>query len=667
MGLETVPGASISLAMSAFDSAVRTIQFLSADAVEKATCGHPGTPMALAGITTDLFSRYLRYNPADPNWPNRDRFVLSCGHASMLLYSVLHLAGYDLPKSELENFRQWGSRTPGHPEYGHTVGVETTTGPLGQGISTAVGMALGSKASAARFNTSDTTLFDYRVFVLASDGDLMEGVSSEASSLAGQWALDNLIVIYDDNNITIDGKAELSFREDVQKRYEAYGWGVWRVDGHDPEAVRKALDAALADETRPSLIIAKTHIGIGCPTKQDTSAAHGAALGAEEIAGAKRAADWPVEPAFLVPDEAYEPFKAHVAAVRPEYDSWQKRAASLSGDAKASLDAFLAGKPADLLASLAAQATDKKEATRSTGGTMLQNAAKEFPWFLSGAADLAGSTKTDLKGEAFIDAREYAGRNLHYGVREHGMAAIANGLALGGFTPVISTFLIFSDYMRPSIRLASMMEARVAYVFTHDSFYVGEDGPTHQPIEQASSLRLIPGLDVVRPADSMECAMAWAHVLSRKGPTALLLTRQNLPVVERPADFKPEQMMQGAYVATEAKNATLTLLATGSEVWVAQEAAKLLEKQGQRVRVVSMPCVELFERQSEATQAAILGSGRRVSIEAGATPTWYKWLGSDGLAIGIDHFGASAPAEQLADEFGFTPEKVASAVLAKLG
>jgi transketolase len=646
--------------MSAFDTAVRSIQFLSADAVEKATCGHPGTPMALAGITTDLFSRYLRYNPADPEWPNRDRFVLSCGHASMLLYSVLHLAGYDLPKAELENFRQWGSKTPGHPEYGHTVGVETTTGPLGQGISNAVGLALASKASGARFNTADTKIFDYRVFALASDGDLMEGVSSEASSLAAQWALDNLIVIYDDNNITIDGKAEISFREDVAKRYEAYGWGVRRCDGHDPESVRAAVDAALADTSRPSLIIAKTHIGIGCPTKQDTSAAHGSALGAEEIAGAKRAADWPVEPPFLVPDEAYEPFKARVAAVKTEYDQWQKTVGGLKGEVKASLDAFLARQPVDLLASLAGQASDKKEATRASGGTMLQNAAKEYPFFLSGAADLAGSTKTDLKGEAFIDAREYAGRNLHYGVREHGMGAIANGLALSGFTPVVSTFLIFSDYMRPSIRLAAMMQQRVAYVFTHDSFYVGEDGPTHQPIEQTASLRLVPGLDVVRPADSMECAMAWAHVLERQGPTALLLTRQGLPPVERPAGFDPKQMMKGAYVATDVDDPTLVIMASGSEVSLAQAAAKLLT--GQRVRVVSVPCVELFERQSQETHRAILGTARRVSIEAGVTGTWYKWLGSDGIAIGIDHFGASAPAERLAEEFGLTPQQVAKKI-----
>ncbi len=623
--------------------------------------------MALAGITADIFSRYLRYNPQDPAWPNRDRFVLSCGHASMLLYSVLHLAGYDLPKSELESFRQWESKTPGHPEYGHTVGVETTTGPLGQGVANSVGLALASKICGARVNRPGNTLIDYRVFALASDGDLMEGVASEACSLAGQWGLGNLVVVYDDNNITIDGKAELAFGENVKQRFEAYGWGVWEVDGHDPSQVRAALDAAVADAARPSLVIAKTHIAIGCPNLQDTSKAHGSPLGDAEIRLAKEAAGWPVEPAFHVPDAAYEPFKARVAEVRPAYDAWQAQFSKLAGEQKAEWDALNAAAPADVLAQLTGAVENKKEATRVSGSKVGQHAAKLLPNLTSGSADLNASTKTDIVGAPYVAKGEYAGRNLRYGIREHAMGAIANGLALGGLTPVTSTFLIFSDYMRPPIRLASMMGIRSIYVFTHDSFYVGEDGPTHQPVEQTNSLRLIPNLDVVRPADGLECGFAWAHALGRKdAPTALLLTRQDLPPLERPAGFDASQMAQGAYIVRDAEDPTLVLIATGSEVWVAVGAAPLLEKSGQRVRVVSAPCLELFARQPKAVQDAVLGTARRVSIEAGTTALWHRWIGSDGIAIGLDHYGASAPAETLAEKFGFTPEAVAKTVSEKL-
>ncbi len=651
--------------MSSFDAAVHSIQFLSADAVEKAGCGHPGTPMALAGITTDLYTRYLRYNPKDPSWPNRDRFVLSCGHASMLLYSVLHLAGYNVSKDDLMNFRQLDSKTPGHPEYGHTEGVETTTGPLGQGVGNAVGMALGSKLLAARFGKD---LFNFRVFALASDGDLMEGVASEAASLAGLWQLDRLVVIYDDNNITIDGKAELSFGEDVGKRFEAYGWQIARVDGHDPEQVRKALDAT-ADAKKPTLIIAKTHIGIGLPTKQDTSAAHGAAVGREEINGAKTKAGWPTEPEFHVPDEAYAPFKARVEAVLPEYEAWQKKIAALSGEQAAIWKQFSEnGVPADLLDQLYAAAEDKAQATRGSGGKILQVAAKLVPQIVSGAADLAGSTKTDLNGFAHISPADFSGRNIHYGVREHGMGSIANGLSLCGFVPVTSTFLIFSDYMRPSVRLSAMMGKKAAFVYTHDSIFVGEDGPTHQPIEQTSSLRLIPNLDVFRPADMHEAAAAWAHCLSREdGPTAILLTRQNLPTLPRPEGFKASEMLKGAYIVSDADKPDVVLISTGSEVHVCCEAKEQLEKQGKSVRVVSMPCVDVFLRQPKAERDRILGtSGLRVSVEAGATPVWGAIVG-DGLSIGIDSFGASAPAELLAEKFGFTADNVTEKVLAKLG
>jgi transketolase len=653
--------------MSAFDTAVHTIQFLAADAVEKAASGHPGTPMALAGITTELFSNAMRYQPQDPAWPNRDRFVLSCGHASMLLYSVAHLAGFDVPKEQLTQFRQWESLTPGHPEYGHTAGVETTTGPLGQGISNAVGLALGAKLAGARVNKPDCTLIDYKVYVLASDGDLMEGVASESCSLAGQWGLGNLIVIYDANNITIDGKAELSFSEDVGKRFEAYGWGVAHVDGHAPAEVRAAIEAARRDESRPSLIVARTHIGIGCPTKQDSPKAHGSPLGKDEIRGAKQAAGWPAEPDFYTPAEAYTPFKEHVARVRPEYDAWQERMAKLSAEQRAAYDAVFKVAPKDLLTALTAKADTKTDATRSSGGKMLQFASELVSNLISGAADLAASTKTDLAGTTFVSKGSFGGRNLRFGVREHGMGSIANGLALAGFTPVTSTFLIFSDYMRPPIRLASMMKIQSIYVFTHDSFHVGEDGPTHQPIEQTSSLRLIPGLDVFRPADSLECAAAWALALERKdGPSALLLTRQNLPAIQRGASFKNEDLRQGAYIVSDATDPTLVLIASGSELSLAVDAKVMLEKKGQRVRVVSALCLERFLRQPREVQQRVLGTARRISIEAGATALWRGLVGLDGIAIGLDHFGASAPAEILAEKFGFTAQAVTDRVLSAI-
>lgn len=654
--------------MDAFEAAVNSIKFLSAEAVEKAKSGHPGTPMALAGITTDLFTRYLRYNPRDPNWANRDRFVLSCGHASMLLYSTLHLAGYDVSKEDLEQFRQWDSKTPGHPEHGHTMGVETTTGPLGQGLSTAVGMALSSKLLGARVNTSQSTLINYRVFVLASDGDLMEGVASEASSLAGHWGLDNLIVIYDANNITIDGKAEVAFNEDVRKRYEAYGWKVWNVDGHNPAEVRQALDEATGGGAQPKLIIAKTHIGIGAPTKQDTSAAHGSPLGRTELDGARKNAGWPLEPHFHIPEEAYTLFRQRVESVSTEYQVWQAAVNGLAGEQKQLWQALTTNAaPENILDQLVAAHETQKSATRASGSKVLQAAAKLSLRLISGSADLNSSTKTDIKDGGFVSAGNYVGRNLRYGVREHAMGAIANGLSLGGFVPVTSTFLIFSDYLRPTLRLASMMHRQSVFVFTHDSFYVGEDGPTHQPIEQIASLRLIPGLDVLRPADGLECAGAWASALLRTdGPSVLALTRQDLPALERPASFKPADMLRGGYVIRECADPTLVLVATGSEVSIACDAKPLLEAKGQRVRVVSVPCVEAFFRQDQAYRDAVLGKARRVTIEAGHTAGLARLLGNDGIAVGIDHYGASAPAEVLADKFGFTAEHVAAQVASRL-
>ena len=653
--------------MTPFESAVRTIQFLSADAVEQANSGHPGTPMALAGIATEIFSNHLRHNPEDPSWPNRDRFVLSCGHASMLVYSVLHLAGYKVSKEDIKAFRQLDSVTPGHPEFGHTQGVETTTGPLGQGVGNAVGLALGSKLLGQRLNSADGDVFNYRVFAIASDGDLMEGVASEAASLAGHLGLGNLVIVYDANNITIDGKADASFSEDVGKRFEAYGWGVWHVDGHDPAEVNKALDSAVGDAAKPSLIVARTHIGIGCPTKQDTSKAHGAPLGREEIDAAKKAADWPLEP-FFVPDNAGKVFADRVSAVKPEYNAWQALKGELDEDRAALYTALLEDQaPEDLLQKLIDGVEAKKEATRASGSRVLQEVGKLVPSLISGSADLSASTKTDLNGVAHIQAGDFAGRNVHYGIREHGMASIANGLSLSGLIPVTSTFLIFSDYMRPPIRLASMMNQGPVYVFTHDSFFVGEDGPTHQPIEQLGALRLIPGLDVWRPADTAECAAAWTSAIEhRDSPTALALTRQGLPVLERASDFDNASMLVGAYVLADAKDPTLVLLASGSEVHVAIGAKALLEAKGQRVRVVSVPCLEAFQRQTVEVQKAVLGDARRVSLEAGGTAIWKGIVGLDGIAIGIDHFGASAPAAELQQRFGFTPEAVTERVLASL-
>lgn len=656
--------------MTSLDSAIRAVQFLSVDAVEKANSGHPGTPMALAELTVELFTNTLRYYPADPNWPNRDRFVLSAGHASMLLYSVLHLAGYELPLEELRNFRQWGSRTAGHPEHSHTPGVETTTGPLGQGVGNSVGLALASKLTAARVNQPGSEIIDYRVFCIASDGDMMEGVSGEASSIAGHLGLDNLILIYDDNRITIDGSTELSFSEDVGKRYEAYGWSVQRIDGHDSGQIRAALDAATRHQGSPSLIIARTTIGIGAPTKANTAKAHGAPLGKEEVLATKRAAGWPLEPTFYVPPEAHEPFRARVAQNQKVYESWRERFAALSPERRATFDA-LAKKavPDDIFEQLLKSLDGKADATRSLAAKVQQRAAALVPALIGGAADLAESTKTTIQGASDIRRADFSGRNLNFGIREHGMAASLNGLALSGFfIPFGSSFLIFSDYCRPSIRLSALMGQQVVYVFTHDSVLLGEDGPTHQPIEHLWSLRLIPNLDVVRPADGPECAAAWAYALQRtNGPTLIALSRQKVPELPRPADFNSRAMLDGAYVLAESEDAVVTLIATGSEVHVALEAQRELETHGKRARVVSAPCLEAFQRLPASKREAILGVGtRRVTIEAGRSWPFRALVGNDAITIGVDRFGASAPAERLAIEFGLTGARVAARVLSEL-
>jgi len=656
--------------MDDFEKAVYSVRFLSADAVEKAKSGHPGTPMALAGIAVDIFTRHLRYDPKEPGWPNRDRFVLSCGHASMLLYSMLHLAGYDLSLDELKNFRQWGSKTPGHPEHGLAPGVETTTGPLGQGVGNAVGFALAGKLAGARLNESGSSVIDYRVFALASDGDLMEGVASEASSIAGHLGLDNLIVVYDDNKITIDGSTNLAFSEDVGKRYEAYGWFVQHVDGLKPDEVRAALDKAVANKGKPSLIVAKTIIGIGLPTRAGTSKAHGMAATQPEIDGAKNAAGWTLEPFYVAP-EARALFERRAAENRKVRDAWEKLVAGLPADrADAYKKLTTRFVPDNVFDELLAVAKGlKPDATRNLASTIEQKVAALVPSLVGGAADLNESTKTDVKDSASVKRGEFGGKNLHFGIREHGMAAINNGLALSGFfIPLGSSFLIFTDYCRPSIRLSALMEQQVLHVFTHDSVFLGEDGPTHQPIEQLASLRLIPNLDVVRPADAMECAAAWTHALTRRhGPTLIALSRQKVPALERAADFDPKVMFDGAYVLADAKDPEITIVATGSEVHVAVDAKKKLEAKGKRVRVVSAPCWEAFLRKPKDAQRAVLGKGAKiVTVEAGRTLGWSGALGGDGLHIGIDRFGASAPWEKIAEELGFTGDAVAARISAEL-
>ncbi|HEY6098748.1 MAG TPA: transketolase, partial [Anaeromyxobacter sp.] len=567
--------------------AVNTIRFLAADAVEKAKSGHPGMPMGMADVAFVLWTKFLRHDPTDPAWPGRDRFVLSAGHGSMLLYAMLHLSGYALPIEELMRFRQLGSRTPGHPEHGLTPGVETTTGPLGQGVGNAVGLALASKMIDARFEGEPFGPGGWRVFGIAGDGDLMEGVASEAASLAGHWGLGNLVLIYDDNHITIEGDTALAFTEDVAKRFDAYGWHVERAGAYDRGAVELALRRAIDERDRPSLVITRSHIAYGAPKKQDTASAHGEPLGAEELAAAKRALGWPDSPPFLVPDDVRALFAARAAELRQERAAWQSRLAEwrrVSPGAAARWDALGEGRvPADLFDRLVASAPATAAATRAHGNAVLQQAAALVPALAGGSADLEPSTKTRIRDSASIQRGAFGGRNLHFGVREHGMGAILNGLALSGsFVPYGSSFLVFTDYCRPSIRLSGLMRLPVVWVFTHDSFLLGEDGPTHQPVEHLGTLREIPNLIVVRPADGLETAAAWALALERRdGPTLLALSRQSLPPLPRPAAFEPSWLRRGGYVVRDSADPLApTLIASGSEVALALEAAGALEKGG---------------------------------------------------------------------------------------
>jgi transketolase len=659
--------------------AIATLRFLAVDQVERAKSGHPGAPLGQAPMAYWLWSRYLRFNPADPGWPDRDRFVLSCGHASAMLYALLHLAGYDLPIGELERFRQLGSKTPGHPERGLAPGVETTTGPLGQGLGNAVGMAIAERVLAARFNRDGFPLFDHRVWVVASDGDMMEGVASEASSLAGHLALGKLNVLYDDNRITIDGPTSLAFSEDVGRRYEAYGWHVQRVaDGNDLAALDAALRAARDETARPSLVVVTTRIGYGSPHKEGTAEVHGAPLGAEEARLTKRALGWPEEPPFLVPDGAREPFRAAAgrgAALEAAWEDLHARWAAAHPD----LAADLAGRRAgglprgweDALPHFAPE--DGPLATRAASGKVINALAPRLPQLVGGSADLAPSNNTEVKGEPPFSADNPGGRNFHFGVREHAMGAVLSGMALSELLiPYGGTFLIFSDYLRPSIRLAALMGLRVVYVFTHDSIFLGEDGPTHQPIAHLAALRAIPNLTVLRPADANETVAAWKLALeNRHGPTALALTRQNLPISDETTEWAREGVPRGAYVLADPPGAApeAILLASGSEVALALEGHRELLLHGIRTRVVSMPSWEIFARQSRAYRELVLppAIGARLAIEAGSPLGWHRWVGREGEVLGLDRFGASAPYKDLARAFGFTAEEVVRRVKWLLG
>ena len=650
------------------EKAVNTIRMLAADAVQKANSGHPGMPMGAADMAFVLWTRHLRFDPSEPRWIDRDRFVLSAGHGSMLVYSLLHLAGFDLSIDDLKSFRQAGSRTPGHPEFGHTPGVEVTSGPLGQGFANAVGMALGQAMLSARLGPGNP-VEDHWVYAIVSDGDLMEGVASEAASFAGHNRLGRLIFLYDDNEITIDGRTSLAFSgEDVTGRLEAQGWQVQSVDGRDHDGISRAIDAAKGDLSRPSLIRVRTTIGYGSPNKQGKSSVHGAPLGEEELKATKEFLGWPQEPRFLVPDDVRAFWGEVIAGKKAEHAAWNRRAEAwraTHGEQARLLDAHLDRTvPADLAARLL-EGADASDATRKLSQAMIQKAAALVPSLVGGSADLAESNLTDIKGGGAVGPGQYAARNVHYGIREHAMGSIANGLAYdGNHIPFVGTFFVFSDYMRPPVRIAALARLQAIYVWTHDSIFLGEDGPTHQPVEHLTALRAIPNLHVVRPADGVETALAWAHALTRReGPTALVLTRQKFAKIERPVGFDPARAMRGGYVVADPPGAKVTLVATGSELATAQGAAALLAARGVAARLVSVPCLACFEAQPEVIRREVVPAGQRVAVvEAGRGIEWWRLAGSEGLVIGIDGFGASAPEKALAEAYGFTPGKVAERV-----
>ncbi|GAB4181169.1 MAG: transketolase [Calditrichia bacterium] len=653
---------------------VNTIRMLAADCVEKANSGHPGMPMGAAAMAYVLWTKYMKHNPKNPKWINRDRFILSAGHGSALLYSLLHLSGYDVSLEDLKQFRQWGSKTPGHPEYGHTPGVETTTGPLGQGFATGVGMAIAQKHLAARFNKPGLPVVDHYIYGIVSDGDLMEGISHEAASLAGHLKLGNIIYLYDDNHISIDGETELAFTEDRVARFRAYGWHVQVVDdGNDLKSIGLAIEEAQKISDRPSLIAVRTHIGYGSPNKVDTAGVHGSPLGAEEMKLTRQNLDWPEEP-FFIPEEVKNHFNQHGLnrGIKDEEkwnDLFKKYAQSFPEDADRLMAWIQRTLPSDWEKYLPEfEKGSKAQATRSSSGEVINALAPIIENLVGGSADLAPSNKTTIKNSPAFQADSYQGRNIHFGVREHVMGAILNGMALyGGIIPFGGTFLVFADYMRPAIRLAAMMKCRVVYVFTHDSIGLGEDGPTHQPIEHLASLRVIPGLTVIRPADANETAQAWKYAIKEAdGPVALALTRQNVPVLD-----KQPPVNKGAYIVKKenGNKPDLIIIGTGSELHIALDAAEKLESEGKQVRVVSMPSLEIFNRQSEAYQSQILPNDviHRIVVEAGSTSCWAGIAGTHGKVIGLDHFGASAPYEILYEKFGITAERIVEEARNMLG
>jgi len=643
---------------------VNTIRMLAADGVQQANSGHPGMPMGCADLAHVLWTRHLRFDPREPRWLGRDRFVLSAGHGSMLLYSLLHLAGFEVGLDDLKAFRQLHSRTPGHPEFGFAPGIEVTSGPLGQGFANGVGMALAQAMLSAKLGTGNPAA-DHFVYAIVSDGDLMEGVAAEAASFAGHMKLGRLVYLYDDNQITIDGSTALTFGgEDVSKRFEAYGWHVQAVDGHDQEAVHHALEAAKAETGRPSLIRCRTTIGQGSPAKAGKSSSHGAPLGEAELEATKKNLGWPLEPRFLVPDEVrafwkgvQEEKKAQVAAAKQAEAAWRIAHPEQAKLLEAHLTRAI---PVDVTAKLL-EGFDQHDATRKLSQALIQKAAALVPSLVGGSADLAESNLTEIKGAGVFGAATPAARNVPYGIREHAMGSIANGLAYEGFfVPFTATFLIFSDYMRPPIRLAALSHLQSIYVFTHDSIFLGEDGPTHQPVEQLTTLRAVPNLHVVRPADGLETACAWGHALARKdGPTALILSRQKPAKVTR-SNFDPALVARGGYLVTAPAGATFTVVATGTEVGLAQAALDLLAAKGAVGRLVSVPCLACFEAQPQSYRDEVLPPGHKVAVvEAARGIEWWRHAGKDGLVIGIDRFGASAPEKALAEEYGFTPAKVA--------
>ncbi|WP_088229979.1 transketolase [Bacillus cereus] len=649
---------------------INTIRTLSIDAIEKANSGHPGMPMGAAPMAYTLWTQFMKHNPNNPTWFNRDRFVLSAGHGSMLLYSLLHLSGYDVTMDDLKNFRQWGSKTPGHPEYGHTAGVDATTGPLGQGIATAVGMAMAERHLAAKYNRDAYNVVDHHTYAICGDGDLMEGVSAEASSLAAHLQLGRLVVLYDSNDISLDGDLNRSFSESVEDRYKAYGWQVIRVeDGNDIGAIAKAIEEAKADEKRPTLIEVRTTIGFGSPNKSGKSASHGSPLGADETKLTKEAYAWTAEQDFHVAEEVYDNFRKTVqdvgenaqAAWNTMLGEYAQAHPELANEFQAAMNGQL---PEGWEQSLPTYELGSKAATRNSSGTVINAIAESVPSFFGGSADLAGSNKTYMNNEKDFTREDYSGKNIWYGVREFAMGAAMNGIALhGGLKTYGGTFFVFSDYLRPAIRLAALMQLPVTYVFTHDSIAVGEDGPTHEPVEQLAALRAMPNVSVIRPADGNESVAAWRLALeSTNKPTALVLTRQDLPTLEGAKDDTYEKVAKGAYVVSASKKETadVILLATGSEVSLAVEAQKALAVDGVDASVVSMPSMDRFEAQTAEYKESVLPKAvtKRFAIEMGATFGWHRYVGLEGDVLGIDTFGASAPGEKIMEEYGFTVENV---------